>query len=216
MRTRVKICCIRSVEEAGLAAGAGANLIGLVGPMPSGPGVLSLDVATRIAAASDGMVRRVLLSAAVTGPDLAAEAMAVGADVLQIVRHVPLETHAWLARNLPGVERIQAIHVEGPDAVDLIRDYAAGPDAFVLDSGRPAEGKLGGTGMTHDWVLSRACVAMASRPVYLAGGLNPGNVAEAITTVRPFGVDICSGIRTDGALDPAKLRAFMEAVRSAS
>lgn len=216
MRTRVKICCIQSIVEAGMAAGVGADLIGLVGPMPSGPGTLALGEASRIAMATDGMVRRVLLSAATSGNDLAREAAAVGADALQIVRHVPPETHSWLAENLPDVERIQVIHVEGPDAVDLIQAYGTGPDVFLLDSGRPADGRLGGTGVTHDWMLSRACVAMATRPVYLAGGLNAANVADAISAVHPFGVDICSGIRTDGALDPVKLRAFMEAVRSAS
>ena len=90
-------------------------------------------------------------------------------------------------------------------------------DALLLDSGRPALSvkELGGTGRVHDWAISAELVRSVSVPVFLAGGLNASNVADSIRQVRPFGVDVCSGLRTDGKLDETKLAAFVEAVASA-
>ena len=91
-------------------------------------------------------------------------------------------------------------------------------DAWRLDSGNrtlPVK-ELGGTGRTHDWGLSARIVAEAGVPVFLAGGLCAGNVGQAIRSVRPYGVDLCSGVRTGDALDERKLLAFMEAVEAAS
>jgi phosphoribosylanthranilate isomerase len=112
---------------------------------------------------------------------------------------------------------LQVAHVEDASALAFARAAARTADALLLDSGRPAAAvpELGGTGRAHDWKISREIVAATSKPVFLAGGLTPENVAEAIRAVRPHGVDICSGVRTDGALDAAKLSAFMAAVASA-
>jgi phosphoribosylanthranilate isomerase len=89
--------------------------------------------------------------------------------------------------------------------------------AFLLDSGRPSlpTPEYGGTGRTHDWAVSAEFVRRSPHPVFLAGGLSAANVSEAIRRVRPFGVDLCSGVRTDGHLDPGKLRAFVGAVLGA-
>ena len=101
-------------------------------------------------------------------------------------------------------------------AVDEARSIASQVDAILLDSGNPdlATKELGGTGRVHNWETSRLIVDTVATPVFLAGGLNPGNIAAAVTTVRPLGVDICSGIRTNGALDESKLAAFINAVRT--
>jgi phosphoribosylanthranilate isomerase len=106
------------------------------------------------------------------------------------------------------------------DAASLEEARAAAPevDALLLDSGRPdlPVKELGGTGRVHDWQTSRAIRDAVDVPVFLAGGLHPGNVAGAIATVRPFGVDLCSGIRVDGRLDAGLLSSFMRAVASVS
>ncbi|WP_420449399.1 phosphoribosylanthranilate isomerase [Candidatus Palauibacter sp.] len=88
-------------------------------------------------------------------------------------------------------------------------------DALLLDSGNPdlPVRQLGGTGRVHDWNHSRTIVERADCPVYLAGGLRPTNVAAALDAVRPFGVDVCSGVRTDGLLDEALLQRFMREAR---
>ena len=106
------------------------------------------------------------------------------------------------------------IHVNGEGSVDEALEIAAEVDALLLDSGNPnlAVKELGGTGRVHDWELSRRIRHEAVAPVFLAGGLTADNVAEAVSTVEPFGVDLCSGVRTHDRLDPGKLRAFFEAL----
>ena len=91
-------------------------------------------------------------------------------------------------------------------------------EALLLDSGRPPAPVrgFGGTGRTHDWRISRSICDLVAVPVYLAGGLYLENVAEAVRAVRPFGVDACSGLRTEGRLDPVKVAAFMRALGHAN
>jgi len=190
-RLRIKICCIADAAEARLAARAGADMIGLVGPMPDGPGIVDHPTAARIAADTPPWTRAVLLTAAETADTIAADAAAAGVDTVQVVRHVDPAESARLAQTGLGV--LQVIHVEGPEALDLIPAYAEHADAFLLDSGRPSsDGSLGGTGRVHDWRVSRAFVEASPLPVFLAGGLSPENAAAAVGSVRPFGLDICS------------------------
>ncbi len=212
---RIKICCIASIAEARAAVAAGADALGLVGAMPSGPGVVDLETARVIAGATPPPTARWLLTSATEAEAIAQEVAAAGVDTVQIVPHIDPAEHERLATLLPAaVRRVQVIHVEGPEALDLIDAYAPHTDAFLLDSGRPslATPEFGGTGRTHDWSVSAEFVKRAPKPVFLAGGLNAGNVGAAIARVRPYGVDICSGVRTDGRLDEAKLKAFMAAV----
>ena len=200
-----------SPDEAALAAAAGADMIGLVGPMPSGAGAIALAKARQIAEAAPPWVSPVLLTAAGTVEAIARDLETCPVRCVQLVRHVEPDLHRDMARRLPGVRRIQAIHVEGPEALDLLPGYSGLVDAFILDSGRPAANELGGTGRTHDWSVSAEFVRRSSVPVFLAGGLNAGNVGAAIRAVQPFGVDLCSGIRVENRLNTAKLWAFMTA-----
>ena len=214
-RTRVKICCMASPAEAEMAAAAGADLVGLVGPMPSGAGIVSPETCREVSHATPAWVTPVLLTSSESAEALEADIRFADVRTVQLVRHAPPEFHTRLKAAIPGLKILQVIHVEGMEALDLIDSYAEA-DAFLLDSGRPGSAELGGTGRTHDWSVSAAFVAKSPVPVFLAGGLNPGNVAEAITQVRPFGIDICSGVRTDDKLDAAKLAAFMTAVGGAT
>ena len=215
MRTRVKICCIASVAEMRAAAMAGADAIGLVGPMPTGPGAIPLGRAAEIGANTPPGVSAFLLTSLADGDAIAAEAVAAGAPVVQIVRHVHPAAHAAIRTAAPHLRIVQVVHVEDAAAVDLARGYALSADAVLIDSGRPGADELGGTGRLHDWKLSRQIVSLIDKPVFLAGGLHEGNVGEAIEQVRPFGVDLCSGVRTMGKLDVRKLTGFFAAVRRA-
>ncbi|MEM9097084.1 MAG: phosphoribosylanthranilate isomerase [Pseudomonadota bacterium] len=205
-----------SIYEVAMAAQAGVHMVGLVGPMPTGPGTLSLEVAADLAESAPATVTTVFLSASPDAEGLSQDLYAVRPHVVQIVRHVAPSVHRDLAETWPAVQRLQVIHVEGPEAVDLIKDYGDGPDAFLLDSGRLAADELGGTGRVHDWSISRACVEATTKPVFLAGGLTPENVGAAIAAVRPAGIDVCSGVRSDGKLDAGKLLAFIAAITEAS
>jgi len=216
-RTRIKICCIGSVDEARLAVGAGADALGLVSAMPSGPGVISDDLAAEIAAVVPPPVASVLLTPRTDADAIAAQQRVTGASVLQLVDAVSPNVHRQLERELPGIRRFQVIHVRS--RADVADALAMAPyvDGLLLDSGNPnaSTPTLGGTGAVHDWDLSREIVERASVPVVLAGGLTADNVELAIQTVRPFGVDVCSGVRTDRQLDAAKLEAFIETVQRA-
>lgn len=214
MRTRVKVCCISSVAEARLAVSLGADALGLVGAMPSGPGPIDDDLIAEIGANVPPPVATFLLTSEITAEAIAAHVRKVGASTVQIVSHIDIDEAAKLPALLPNIRRVQVIHVEGWNALDCIGVYAPFNHAFLLDSGRPgaAVPEFGGTGRVHDWDVSRAFVDASPLPVFLAGGLNPGNVADAIRHVRPYGVDLCSGVRNPVDLDARKLAAFMAAV----
>jgi phosphoribosylanthranilate isomerase len=185
--------------------------------MPSGTGIITLETARRLAAMTPPPVASFLLSSAVEPEALVEGARTVQPSVLQIVDRVPASAYRLLRRELPALKLVQAVHVGGEDALGEARAAAEVADAVLLDSGT-REGpvaKLGGTGMVHDWGVSRRIVEAIAKPVILAGGLRPGNIAEAIRTVRPFGVDLCTGLRTADRLDEAKLAAFMRAAASA-
>ena len=194
---RLKVCCIASIEEADLAVRYGANAIGLVGDMPSGPGIVTNELAREIAAAIPPGVDSFVLTSHTTACGIAAHVEECHPNTVQIVQHIDPAEYPELIERLPGTRRVQVIHVEDRTALELIERYEPFVHAFLLDSGRPSADipELGGTGRPHDWAISAEFVRRSSRPVFLAGGLDPGNVAEAIRTVKPYGVDLCSGIR---------------------
>ena len=215
--TRIKVCCMGSIAEMQLAVAAGTDAVGLVGRMPSGPGPIADDLIATIAAAVPPPIAGFLLTSETDAGAIADHVRRTGVSVVQIVNHIDPAQAALLAQLLPHVRRVQVIHVEGRKALAMIAAYAPFDDAFLLDSGKPGAAipTLGGTGDVHDWDISAAFVAASPRPVFLAGGLTAANVGAAIARVRPFGVDLCSGVRTDDRLDAAKLAAFVGAVRQA-
>ena len=213
VRPRVKVCCIASVDEAWTAVRAGASALGLVSAMPSGPGVIGDELIAEIAARVPPGVASFLLTSA-TDPDaIIRQQRTARVNTLQLVDAVPLEAYALLRAELPGIALVQVIHVRGPGSVDEAREVAPHVHALLLDSGNPSAAvkELGGTGRVHDWEVSRRIVEAVDVPVWLAGGLRPDNVAEAVARVGPFGLDVCSGVRTNGRLDAAKLGALIEA-----
>ena len=212
-RPRVKICCISSAEEASLAVRYGASALGLVSTMPSGPGVIPDNLIAEIAATVPPGVATFLLTSAQDAETIIAQQRHAGVNTLQICDRLTGGSYEDIRAALPGIKLVQVIHVTGPESLDEARLVATQVDAILLDSGNQslAVKELGGTGRVHDWTISRAIRAAIDIPLYLAGGLNAGNVAEAIDAVGPFALDICSGVRTDGWLDETKLSAFMRA-----
>lgn len=214
MGARLKVCCIASVAEAQLALAHGAWALGLVGAMPSGPGVISDDLIGEIARSVPAGVPTFLLTSRIDGAEVVAHLEETGANTVQLVDAVPVSTYAAVRRALPRVRIVQVIHVCDPGSVDQAREAAEHVDMLLLDSGNPQlpVKELGGTGRTHDWSLSRAIVDRVDKPVLLAGGIRPENVREALRVVHPHGIDICSGVRTAGRLDPAKLSSLVAAM----
>lgn len=202
------------LEESALALSAGANALGFVSEMPSGPGVLSEESIASIVSELPAGTDSFLLTSRIHPGEIAAQVDRCRPTTVQLVDRLESEARADLRRRLPGVRLVQVVHVSGPESVAEATMAAEHSDAILLDSGRPDQTvrELGGTGRAHDWQVSRRIAQAVDVPVYLAGGLNSGNVAEAIETVRPFGVDVCSGVRTDGSLDVVRLEKFVTAV----
>ena len=217
MRTRVKVCCMTSPGEVRAAVAAGADAVGFVGEMPSGPGLIPDEQAHEAAAACPPGVTPFLLTSREEAEAIVDHAHTVGVRVVQTVRHLDPGVHEAMRGLEPLIRIVQVVHVEDEHALELARAYARTADALLLDSGAPnlTVAELGGTGRTHDWSVSRRIVHDNALPVWLAGGLHAGNVGEAIEQVNPFGVDLCTGVRTAGRLDARKLSAFFAAVRLA-
>ena len=213
----VKVCCIQSIEEAALAVTAGARAVGLVSQMPSGWGPIPEERIARIAATIPPMVSSVLLTSKSTAVEVIEQLHRCQTNAVQIVDDFPIDGYAAINDSCPGVEIYQAVHVLDDSAIERAVQLAPHVHGLILDTGSPhGEVKvLGGTGKTHDWSISRRIVDAVERPVFLAGGLKPENVAEAMETVRPYGLDLCTGVRRDVALHPALLAQFMRAVDQA-
>lgn len=216
MFPRIKICCISSVEEAKMAVNHGASALGLVGPMPSGPGVILDELIFTIAQQVPPPIGTFLLTSETSAPSIIAHHQKVLTNTIQIVDALQEGSYTEIRKALPAVKIVQVIHVIDERSIEEAIAISEQVDALLLDSGNPAlEIKiLGGTGRVHNWQLSRKIVKQSKVPVFLAGGLNATNVREAIDTVQPFGLDLCSSVRTDKKLDPVKLEAFFNAIRS--
>lgn len=214
-KPKVKVCCIASIEEARLAIDYGATSIGLVGPMPSGPGVISEDLIKSIAENIPSSISSFLLTSETSVSNIVAQHNRVNTNTIQLVDKLREGTYQNLRASLNNVDIVQVIHVLDEQSIDEAKQVSEFVDYILLDSGNPnlAIKEFGGTGRVHDWDVSKAIVEQVNTPVYLAGGLNSGNVKEAIEYVNPYGVDLCSGVRTNNKLDLQKLKTFFKAVR---
>ncbi len=216
MRTRIKICCISSVMEAKMAIDNGADALGLVGKMPSGPGPIPDWLIAEIVKIIHPPIASFLLTSEQSSEGIIYHVKRVDTNTVQIVDELTAGDYADIRTALPHLKIVQVIHVINDRSVDEAVELSRHVDALLLDSGNPkaAIKTLGGTGNVHNWEISRDIVKAVDVPVFLAGGLHAGNVKQAIETVQPFAVDICSGVRTEGKLDPNKLEAFIKAVHS--
>ncbi|MDQ6926056.1 MAG: phosphoribosylanthranilate isomerase [Candidatus Eremiobacteraeota bacterium] len=220
-RTRLKVCCIASSAEARLAIAHGADALGLVSAMPSGPGVIADATIAAIAARVPPPVATFLLTSQVNAAAIVAQVRDAGVTTVQLVDTVAPDALVVLRRELPYLRIVQVLHVLNGASVGDAAAMVPFVHALLLDSGNPhlAVKELGGTGRVHDWAVSRRIRDVADvagqLPVFLGGGLRAENVGEAVRSVRPFGVDVCGGVRTDGRLDSAKLAAFVAALAAA-
>lgn len=213
---RVKICCISSIQEAQLAIKHGASALGLVGNMPSGPGIISDKLISEIAKSVPPPIATFLLTSETSPQEIIRHYQKVQTSTIQIVDALDGSNYEALRNELPHVKLVQVIHVIDHNSVKEAIEIAQHVDAILLDSGNPNRPvkELGGTGRTHNWELSRTIRASIDIPLFLAGGINKQNVKEAIETVQPFGIDLCSGVRTQGKLDSQKLKEFFDEIRS--
>ena len=215
-KPRVKICCIRSVEEAWTAVRHGASALGLVSHMPSGPGVIPDERIATIAAAVPPPVATFLLTCRQDAASIIDQQRQLRTNTLQICDRLQRGVYVELREALPGVRIVAVVHVTGSASVAEAEGVAREADAILLDSGRPDQAvkELGGTGRRHDWTLSRRIREAVDVPVFLAGGITPENAAKAVAAVGPFALDVCTGVRTDGRLDEKKLERLFAALEA--
>ncbi len=214
MQPKVKICCISSVEEARIAVAHGASALGLVARMPSGPGPIADELILAIAKTVPPPIATFMLTSETTAQAIIAHHRRTLTNTIQIVDELAEGTYEEIKREIPTIKLVQVIHVIDESSVDEAIRIAASVDALLLDSGNPkaAIKELGGTGRVHNWGLSRQIVEQSRVPVFLAGGITADNVQKAVEEVNPFGIDLCSSVRTDGKLDPHKLNLFFQAM----
>lgn len=214
MVPKVKICCISNQQEAELAIKMGASVLGLVGPMPSGPGIIDDHLIQEIAAKTPEYISTFLLTSETSAEAIIKHHKKVNTSSIQIVDELSSGCYQQIRDELPKIELIQVIHVIDKNSVTHAIEAAKHVDYILLDSGNPnlKIKELGGTGNTHNWDLSRQIRDSISIPLYLAGGLTPENVQQAIKKVQPYGLDLCSGVRTKNQLDPTKLQSFFDQV----
>lgn len=211
---KVKICCISSIEEAKLAIQYGAAALGLVGKMPSGPGIIDDELINTIAKTIPPPISSFLLTSETDAEDIIAHYRKVHTSTIQIVDALTDRQYDRIKQELPNVKLVQVIHVINEQSIDEAIEISSHVDAILLDSGNPnlATKELGGTGRVHNWDLSKRIRESIDIPIFLAGGINKDNVRAAIEHVQPFGVDLCSSVRTNGKLDDKKLESFFNEV----
>ncbi len=204
---RIKICCISSIEEARLAIKAGTSALGLVSEMPSGPGVITMETIKQIAAVVPPPIATFLLTSKQDISEIIMQHDYCRTNTIQICDDLKTGTHKELKEALPGIAIVQVIHVTDEESVAQALAIQNDVDAILLDSGDQSKQvkELGGTGRTHNWEISRQIREKLDIPIFLAGGIKPDNIAQAIEQVHPFGIDLCSGVRTDDKLDKIKL-----------
>jgi len=216
-KPRFKVCCITSIEEAQLAIRYGASAIGLVSSMPSGPGVIPEWLIREIAISVPPGVATFLLTSQQDVKAIIAQQRHCSVNTIQLCDRLSADSLAELREALPGISLVPVIHILDAEALHEAQVAARVAHALLLDSGNPEKPvkELGGTGRIHDWSISRCIREAVAVPVFLAGGLSPQNIGEAIRQVHPYSVDVCSGLRTDGQLNEAKLEVFVSNLESA-
>jgi phosphoribosylanthranilate isomerase len=211
---RVKICGVRRPEDARLASALGADAIGvLVGQAHPSGDFVDASTAAEILRELPERVCGVLVSHLVDPSALLELIGQIGPGTLQIHSAMAPEAVQRIRRARPELQLHKAVHINIGNPLETIRSYESLVDGFVIDSCNPTTGQVGGTGLTHDWRISAALVRQTAQPLWLAGGLNPSNVAAAIAQVKPAGVDVNSGVKgADGTKNPQRLKAFIQAV----
>ena len=212
---KVKICCISSIEEAKLAVAYGAAAIGLVGRMPSGPGTITDELIHAIAKTVPPPIQTFLLTSETTTDNIIEHHRKVNTTTIQIVDALSGREYHKIREAIPNVQLVQVIHVLDEGSIKEAIEISEFVDAILLDSGNPnlPTKVLGGTGKTHNWDLSKKIREKISLPIFLAGGINKDNIKKAIEHVQPYGIDLCSSVRTNGQLDECKLEALFNALQ---
>ncbi|MGE5328340.1 MAG: phosphoribosylanthranilate isomerase [Deltaproteobacteria bacterium] len=207
---RVKICGIKRIEDALKAIEFGADAIGLLIKTQS-KNSIDENTAREIVRTLPPFCSSVMVVITTDIKEIVELSRYIGVTAIQLHGENSPEDILNIKRELPFVKIIKTLHVTNIETINNCKKYFKIADAILLDSTNFSGGAVGGTGLTHDWSISRKIVEESPIPVILAGGLNPENVAEAVKIVEPYGVDVQSGVNgEDGFKDYAKLERFIK------
>lgn len=211
---KVKICCIKNIEEAEMAIRHGANVLGLVGNMPSGPGVIDDETIAEIVKTIPNHIETFLLTSETDAQAIIEHHQKVNTSAIQIVDELKTGTYSDIRQVIPNVKIVQVLHVIDQSIIAKAKSIENEVGYILLDSGNPnlEIKELGGTGRTHNWEISKQLIRSVAVPVFLAGGLRASNVQQAMQQVQPYGIDLCSGVRENDELDEEKLKYFFDKI----
>lgn len=206
---RVKICGNRTPQDLALAGRTGADAVGLiVGTRHRSEDSLDAQLAAALLGSLPALVGSVLVTHLISAEQILALHKIVPTAMIQLHDSIAVAEIDIIRRALPDIALIKAVGVTGETAIATAGTFAPYVDALLLDT--HSGNRIGGTGIVHDWSISRRIVAQSRKPVILAGGLRPENLAEAIEAVRPYGVDVNSGVEfPNGDKDPNRVQAFV-------
>jgi len=209
--TKVKICGVRTVEDAMKCVSCGADAVGML--LAPSPRRITIEQASEIVASLPPFVTPVIVMMPSEADEAAEAALKIRPGAIQLQGEEPPEMLIKIKQAMPGLKLIKAVHIGGGDEIGKAHAYEAVADAILLDTMSP---NRGGSGMTHDWALSGKIVSGIRKPVVLAGGLSPANVADAINSVKPYAVDVASGVEGNGRVKDIRLiNQFVENARGA-
>jgi len=214
---KTKICGINTWENAKIALECGADALGfLVGITHLAEDKIEVEDAKCIIDRLPPFVSTVAVTHLQDADKIIEMCKFLGVTTVQIHDYISPEAVKYCAKELTGMKIIKAVHVIDGDkegTIKMAHSFEGVADALLLDS-RTVE-RLGGTGKTHDWNISKEIVEQISIPVMLAGGLTDKNVYDAVMKVRPYAVDVNSGVEIDGNKDPDKVYGFISGAKKA-
>lgn len=208
---KVKICANKSIEDAKMCIDAGADIIGiLVGQEHTSTDFVSKEVAKEICEFVSGRCKVALVTHLTDAIDIIELTKYIGNDIIQLHSDIKESEVEKITEELPDVKLVRLIHVSKDGEVCSDIEAMKYVNYYLLDSFNLNTNQVGGTGLTHDWKKSKEIIKKLNKPAFLAGGLNPSNVREAIRTAEPYGVDVNSGCKNEkGVKDAEKVKEFV-------
>ncbi len=208
----VKICANKSVEDAKMCLDAKADIIGiLVGQEHTSNDFVNKETAKEIVKYIDKKCKVVLVTHLTNANEIIKLAQFIECDMIQLHSNIKENEVEKIVSILPNIKLMRLIHISNTGEIYTNYNEIKYADYYILDSFNKSTNQVGGTGLIHDWNISHNIIKQLNKPTFLAGGLTPDNVQDAINTVDPYGVDVNSGCKNElGMKDRDKVIAFVK------
>ena len=207
---KVKICANRTIEDARMSLGAGADIIGLlVGQEHTSNDFIDKYKAKEICDYIAGRCDVSLVTHLKNADEIIELTEFIGNNIIQLHSDIEESEVEKIKQNLPKIKLVRIVHLAKDGTIHSNLETIKYADYYLMDSFNLATNQVGGTGLTYDWKKAGELIKKLDKPVFLAGGLNPENVRKAISQANPYGVDVNSGCKLDGVKNVDKVREFV-------